>query len=94
VWAVILVVALALWALQAGPDLSTNTDSVADLDSLDLGADLDGMTNNFVTDADRHGSFTPAAVDSVDIGAADATAFNLDVDVIVTKLLGLELDTS
>ena len=66
-WAVVLIVALAIPTLQASPDLSAHANSVANLDSLDLGTDLYRVTNDFMTDADRKGSFAPASIDRVDV---------------------------
>ncbi len=90
-WAVVLVVILAVVTLQARPDLSSYAHSIANLHRLDFGADLDSMANDFVTDADRQWSFTPASVDQMYVGAADTTAFDLDVDIVVAKLLWFEL---
>ena len=50
--AVVLIITLALLALQARPDLSTDSDAVTDFDGLDLVANLDGVANNLVSDAD------------------------------------------
>jgi hypothetical protein len=50
VWAVVLIVALALRAFQACPDLSTDTDSVAFLDGLDGVSNSDGLSDDFVAD--------------------------------------------
>lgn len=89
--AVILVVALALRALSARPDLSTYTDTVANLDVLDFRADLYGLANNFVTNANWGGRIAPASCDSVDIRAAYSAALNLDINICLVELLGLEL---
>lgn len=94
VWAIVLVVAFALRALQAGPDLSTDADTVALLDGLDLGADLDGLADDLVADADGQRCTTPAAVDCVNIATADTAALDLDVDVVVAEDLGFELEQS
>lgn len=67
VWAVVLVVALALWALQASPDLSTNTSTVANLECRDFGANFYDLADHFVTDSDRGWGVTPTASDGVDI---------------------------
>lgn len=88
---IVLVVALALRALETGPDLGADTDTIALLDVLDGLADLDRLPDNLVAYADRGMGLAPAAGDGVDIGTADAAALNLDVDVVVAKDLGLEL---
>ena len=89
--AVVLVVSLAELALQAGPDLRSNTNTVSDLDGCHLLADLDSLTNDFVTDADWERAIAPTASDCMDIRAADAAALDLDVDVTVFKFLGFKL---
>jgi len=40
--------------------LSTNADSVADLDGLHVFADLDSAADDLVADTERHRSLTPA----------------------------------
>jgi hypothetical protein len=91
VWAVVLVIALALLALQARPDLSSNTDTVSDLDAGHLVADLDSMANDLMANADRKRNFTPTTGDGMNIRAADTAALDLDVDVVWAELLGFEL---
>ena len=49
--AVVLVVVVALLAVTAGVCLSTDTDAVTDLDVLDVASNLDGLADDFVTDA-------------------------------------------
>lgn len=63
--AVVLIVALAVLALEAGRDLGADTDTVSNLDGLDCGADLDGMANDFVAYTDGKRNLTPAAIDAV-----------------------------
>ena len=89
--AVILVVRLAELALQACLNLSADTNTVSNLDRRHLGADLDSLANNFVTDADWKRAVSPAASDGMDIRAANPTTFDLDIDVTVLKWLWLEL---
>ena len=89
--AVIFVVRLADLALETCPDLGADTHPVSDLDGRHLGADLDGLADNLVSDAERQMRCSPSAGDGVDITAADATGMNLDVDVVVLKGLWLEL---
>ena len=88
---VVLIIRLAKLALQAGADLSTNSNAVSDLDSGHLVANFDGLANDFMTNADWERAITPTAIDCVDIGAANPAAFNLDVDVAVFELLRFEL---
>jgi len=91
VGAVVLVVTLALRALQASPDLSSHAHSVALFDGLNLGSDLDGFANDLVSDTDWEWCITPSTVDGVDVTTTDTTAFDLDVNVVVSKTLGFEL---
>lgn len=44
----VLVASLAIDALQASICLCTNTNTVTDLDVLDVGSDLDGFTDDLV----------------------------------------------
>ena len=48
--AVVLVTGLALLALEARAGLGTDSDTVADLNVLDVLADLDGLANDLVAD--------------------------------------------
>jgi hypothetical protein len=93
-WAVVLVIALALLALQTRPDLSANTHAVSDLDAGDLVADLDSMANDLVANADRKRNFAPAPVDGMDIRGTHAAALDLNIDIVGAKLLGFELRPS
>ncbi len=91
VGAVVLVVRLAKFALQTSSDLSTDANAISNLDSGHLVANLDGLADNLVANANGEGAFAPAPIDGVDIGATDTTALDLDVDVTVFKLLWFEL---
>jgi len=108
VWAVVLLVSLAVVASQVSADLGTNTDTVSDpvrllvrgvacvvtaclLDGLYVLADLNGATNNLVTDTEWERSLTPTTSDGVDIGSADTTSVNGNVNVAVLERLELEL---
>jgi len=65
---VVLIIRLAVLALQAGRDLGADTYAVANLDaSRALVADLDSLADDFVTYAERHWGLSPAAVDGMDI---------------------------
>ncbi len=89
--AVVLVVTLALRALETSPDLSTYTHTISDFYCFHFGPDFDGMTDDLVADADGQWYLAPAAIDAVDVGATDTAALDLDVDIMVTELLGFEL---
>jgi len=89
--AVCLVVLLALRAVQAGRDLRTHADAVANLDARHLGADLDGRSDDFMAGNDGVVLVAPAARHCVQVGTADTAACDLDIDVVVAKRLGLEL---
>lgn len=89
--AVVLVLVPADRALEAGPDLRTNTDAVALLDGLDVLAHADGLADNLVAYAEGALELSPSAGDGVDVGPADAAALDLDVNVGLGEGLGLEL---
>jgi hypothetical protein len=91
VGAIVLIIALALRALQTSPNLCTDADSVSNLASGNSIADLDGLSDNFMANTDGQWHFTPTSIDAVDIRTADTTAFDLDVDIVFTELLGFEL---
>lgn len=65
--AVILLVRLAELTLQACLNLCTHTNAVTNLDGRHLVADLDGLADDFVADADWKGAFSPPASNCVDI---------------------------
>jgi hypothetical protein len=90
-WAVILVVALALLALQARPNLRSNTDTVPNLDAGHLVADLDSMANDLVSNADGKRNLAPASRNGVNIRGAHPAALDLDVDVVGAELLRFKL---
>lgn len=90
-WAVVLVIARALLALHARPNLSSNTDTVSDLAASHLVANLNSMANNFMPDADGKRDFAPASCDGVYIRPANAATLNLNIDVIGPEFLGFEL---
>jgi hypothetical protein len=91
VWAIVLIVALALRALEASPDLSTNANAVADLASCHGISDFNCFPDDLVTDTDWQRRLTPASVDGVDIRPADTTTLDLDINVVFSELFGLEL---
>ena len=89
--AVVLIVGFAEPALQAGADLSANTNTVPNFDACHLVADFDSLANDFMAHADWKRALAPTASDGMDIRATDSAAFNLDVDITIFKLLGFEL---
>lgn len=65
---VVLIIRLAVLALQAGRDLGADAYAVTNLDaSRTLVADLDSLADDFVTYAERHWGFSPATIDRMDI---------------------------
>ena len=89
---VVFVVTLAVPALEARLNLSTDTDPVALLDLGDLGASPDGAANYFVTDAERKRVIAPTAVKGVDIAATHAAALDLNVNVVILERFRLDLE--
>jgi len=89
--AVVLVLVLAVGALEASPDLGTHADSVALLDGLDVLAHPNGLADNLVAHAEGALEVSPPAGDGVYVGPADAAALDLNVNVTLAKGLGLEL---
>lgn len=61
------------------------------LDGLDVLADLDGATDNLVTNTEWERSLTPTTSNGVDIRTTDTTSVNGDVNVAVLERLELEL---
>ena len=52
-WAVVLIVRLALRAFHARLDLSANTNTISGLESLYFWSNSQNLANNLVTNADR-----------------------------------------
>ena len=88
---IVLVAGLANLALKTSLDLSTNADSIPNLAGGHFVAGFDHLANDLMTYTDWQWAVTPAAVDGVDVGAAHATSFDLDVDVVVLEWLRFEL---
>ena len=84
---------LAVLAVQASPDLSTTTSSIALFECGDLGTHSQDFSNNLVTNGNGCWGVTPAASDGVNIRTADTATFDLDVDIVVAECLELELYT-
>lgn len=83
VGAVVLVIRLAVLALQAGPDLSTDADPVAYFDFGDFIADLDGFADDFVADAKREARFTPSTCSCLSHGQCRLRMVKMVVPVMV-----------
>lgn len=90
--AVVLVPVLALSALHARPDLRANSDTVSDLDSLDLVADAHGLADDLVSDDEGQLALAPALLEGMHVGAAHAAVADGDFDVVGLERLGRELD--
>jgi hypothetical protein len=89
--AVVFVGILADIALEAGPYLGADADTIALLDVLDVLSDVDGTADDFVADTEGAFKISPSAGDRVDVRAADAAALDFDVDVVVFERLGFQL---
>lgn len=87
--AVRLIVILALPALEARPNLRTNTNTLTNLGERHLGPDLENLADNLVADGERVWAATPIAANGVQVTGADTAALNLDVDVVVAKGPGI-----
>ena len=83
--AVVLIVRFADLALQACPNLCADANTISDLDGCHLVANLDGMPDDLVADAQRKTCFAPSTGDGMDVTTADTTCFNSDVDVTLPK---------
>jgi hypothetical protein len=92
VGAVVLHVVLAVVACEIGTDLSSNTNAVSNLDLGDLAANLDGLADDLVSNAERKGNiFSPSSGYGVDIRGADTASINGDVNIIILELLERKL---
>jgi hypothetical protein len=85
-----LVVVLALTTLKTRPNLSTSTDTVADLCESDLITNTENLANNLVAYSERIRATAPIAADGVTITGANTTALDLDVDIVLAKGTGLK----
>ena len=106
-WAVVLVITLADLALQARPDLGSDSDTVSHLYRGHFVSDFDCLADDFMTDAKRKISLSPAAGYCVDVTSANSASilspllvgedqlrglpYDLDVDISITEWLGFEL---
>lgn len=83
--AVCLIVVLALAALQAGVNLSSNTNSLSLLGERHLGPNPEDLADDLVSYGERIRTGAPVTADGVPITGADTTALNLDIDIIVAQ---------
>ena len=88
---VIFIIGLANLALKTSLDLSSDTNAITNLAGGDFVASLDYFANNLMTNTDWQGTIAPAAINCMDVGAANAASFNLDVNIMVLEWLWLEL---
>lgn len=92
VGAVVLEVLLAVVASKIGTNLSTNTGAIANLDTGDLGANLDDLANDLVSYAERKRDIlSPSTGDGVNIRGADTTGVDSNVDIVLLKFLQWQL---
>jgi hypothetical protein len=90
--AIVLIVRLAKFALQARLDLSTNANTISNLELCDLITDGNNSTDDFVTDAEWcYAEFAPASGDGVDIGTANTAALVDGINIMRFEVLGGEL---
>lgn len=89
--AVCLVVIVALAAVQAGERLCAHSHAVTNFDSCYLGTNTDGRADNLVADSQGEVVATPTAVNGVNVTAADTAALDLQLNIMFTKRLCVEL---
>jgi hypothetical protein len=88
--AVLLVVGFAWLALATRAGLSANTDTLTQLETLDVATHANDFTDDLVTGhAKLVGKWTPSSRNSVVVGSAATAALDMNGDVI--SLLGPEL---
>lgn len=90
-WAIVLLIGFADLAFEAGLDLSAYADTIADLDGGHLGADFDGLPNDFMADTEWQRTIAPPSGDGVDVAPTNAAGFDLDVNVTIFEWLWFEL---
>lgn len=83
---------MARYAFTTRIDLGTDADSVANLDVLDVLADLGGDANDLMTrNAEVVLQRAPTTGDGMDIRTADTTVGDSNVDIVVSLLLEVEI---
>ena len=93
--AVVLVIRFADRAREVGTDLSANTNTVSNLDVLDLGANSDGLANDLVSYAEREWNVcSPTTIDLVNIRCTDTASIDGDINVMLLEFLEGNLESS
>jgi hypothetical protein len=88
--AVLLVVGLASRAVETTQDLSSDTDTLSNLELFDLVSDVGDLAYDLVAwNAPLHAKTSPSASDSVHITSAHSTESDGDCDIVWPR--GLEL---
>ena len=73
---------------SVGIEVVDDTNAVSNLDILDLGADFDGLSNDFVSYAKWEWNIgAPSSTDLVNIGSANAASIYGNVDVMLLEFL-------
>jgi len=85
--AVVLLVTLAVDALSASTDLSTNTDSLALRELLDLVTNSEDSADNLVSYTERKRSVAPTTSDGVNVRSTDSAGINRDIDIVLLERL-------
>jgi len=83
--AVVLLVTLAVDALSAGTDLSTNTDSLALLELGNLVTDSEDLADNLVSDTERERSVAPSTSNGVNVRSANSAGIDRDIDIVLLE---------
>ncbi len=89
-WAVVLVIVVARSALHTTTDLRANTNTVTDLDVLDILPNSYRLSDNLVSNDEREMAFAPTLLERMQIRAADTTVCDGDFDVVGAESLWFE----
>lgn len=88
--AVVLVVVVARAAVEAAPDLCADACAVARLDALHVRADARDLPDDLVADDEGEVGLAPSAGERMEVGAADTTVGDRNLDVVGAEGFGLE----
>ena len=89
--AVVLVVRLAIAALQAGSDLRAHANTITNFAGGDFISNANCPANDLMSHTDWHRRLSPATIDRVHVGTADTTSIDFDINVTVLEWLCFEL---